>query len=175
MRKLVCMLSLFALSAVFAGGVDRIAARLARLEAFDQDKDRLQTVYTNCAARLDRPAEDMVIPLESHPDGSVKMDAAAERAQIFEKEGLVWCGGVIVREYDMNGSVKMELSADNCVVDRGTKSGWLEGCAVGTYGNTRLEGRGIYVSFRDKDDLFLKIYSGVVVTSTDIKFEGVKL
>lgn len=169
MRTLAYMLTFLAASAAFAGGGDDLAARL---ESFARDRVRLQAAYTNCLARLDRPAEGVVVPVESHPDGSVKVDATADRAQVFEKEGLVWCGGVTVREYDPDGTVKMELSADSCVVDRGTKSGWLEGYASGTYGKTRMEGRGIYFSFREE---FVKIYSDVAVTSTDIKFEGVKL
>ena len=169
MRTLACMLPLLAASAAFAAGGEGLAARL---ESFARDRARLQAAYTNCVARQDRPAEDVVVPVESHPNGSVKVDATADRAQVFEKEGLVWCGGVTVREYEPDGSVKMELSADSCVVDRGTKSGWLEGYASGTYGKTRMEGRGIYFSFREE---FVKIYSDVAVTSTDIKFEGVKL
>lgn len=151
-------------------GVPR--AVVAKIAAMDRDKARLEAAYRECVAKLDRPAEGVVIPVEQHPDGSLKVDAAAERAQFFEKEGFVWCGGVTVREYMPDGSVKCQFYAEGCLVDRATKTGWAEGRAVGTYGKTRLDGRGIYFSFSDES---VKIYSEVVITSTDIKFEGVKL
>ena len=143
-----------------------------RIASMDRDKERLESAYTVYVAKIDRPAEGVVIPVEQHPDGSVKVDATAERAQFFEKEGYVWCGGVTVREYALDGSVKSQFHVDGCLVDRSTKTGWAEGRAVGTYGKTRLEGSGIYFSFSDES---VKIYSKVVITSTDIKFEGVKL
>ena len=144
----------------------------AKIAAMDRDKARLEAAYKECFAKLDRPAEGVIIPVEQHPDGSLKVDATAERAQFFEKEGFVWCGGVTVREYMPDGSVKCQFRAEGCLVDRSTKTGWAEGRAVGTYGKTRLEGSGIYFSFSEES---VKIYSNVVITSTDIKFEGVKL
>ena len=145
---------------------------VAKIVAMDRDKARLEAAYKECVAKLDRPAEGVVVPVEQHPDGSVKVDATAEKAQFFEKEGYVWCGDVTVREYAPDGSVKCQFHAEGCLMDRSTKTGWAEGRAEGSYGKTRLEGCGIYFSFSEES---VKIYSNVVITSTEIKFEGVKL
>ncbi len=140
--------------------------------AMERDKTRLVAAYSNCVSRLDHPARGVVVPVESHPDGSVKVDAVVGEAQFFEKEGLVWCGDVTVREYGLKGEVRLELSAKSGVVDRATRSGWLEGCVSGSYGATTLAGRGVYFSFEEE---YVKIFADVEITSTDIKFEGVKL
>lgn len=144
----------------------------ARRDAWARDEARLAAAYTNCVARLERPAEGIVVPVETFPDGAVKISATAERAQFFEKEGLVWCGGVVVREYAEDGTVKMECSADGAVVDRNTRTGWLDGRASGRYGSTMLSGEGIYFSFSEE---FAKICSSVEIVSSEFKFEGVKL
>ena len=146
-----------------------LASATARFAA---DEERLKSEYEKCSSRLDRPSEGIVVPVENHPNGSLKVDIYAGKAQFFEKESLVWCGDVIVREYDLDGKVTVELEADACVVDRKTKSGWIKGLANGRYGKTKIRGCGIYFSFPEE---FVKISSNVEIESSDIKFEGVEL
>ena len=71
-----------------------------------------------------------------------------------------------------DGALKIEFEAASCIVDRKTKSGWLEGRAVGRCGDTELSGRGIYFSCSRE---YVKISSEVSIVSSDIKFEGVRL
>jgi hypothetical protein len=173
----------FAAKKNFAAGVAAAVAQapsvaeaadpaFAEAEALLLDEARLKAAYAECLSKIDRPAEGVVVPVESHPDGTIKVDAKAAKAQFFDKEGLVWCGDVTVREFDEKGRLKMELEAASCIVDRKTKSGWLDGVAVGRYGATELSGRGIYFSCPQE---FVKITSEVSIVSSDIKFEGVRL
>ncbi len=148
------------------------AVTTARRAAWDEDAARLRGAYTNCLAMVDRPAEGIVVPVESWPSGATKVSATARRAQFFEKEGLVWCGGVTLREYGEDGAVRMSFEADGCLVDRNAKTGWLEGRAHGNYGRTSLSGSGIYFSFSEE---FVKIFTDVEIVSSEFKFEGVKL
>ena len=149
-----------------------VAIASARRAAWSADEARLRAAYAEGLAKIDRPALGIVVPVESFPNGALKVAATAGKAQFFEADGLVWCGDVTVREYSESGAEKMSFSAAGCIVDRRTKSGWLEGAAHGTYGKTQLAGDGIYFSFPDE---FVKISSKVEITSTEFKFEGVKL
>ena len=113
------------------------------------------------------------MPIENYPDGAVKASVAAKKAQFFIDAGYVWGEGVTVCEFEPDGkTVKAEVRAEHCVVDRKTKSGWAEGHTRARYGATTVEGDGIYFSFAEE---FVKILSNVVIRSDDLKFEGVKL
>ena len=139
---------------------------------YRDDEARLKVAYSNCLSRLDHPSEGIVVPVETHPDGSVKVNIMADKAQFFDKESLVWCGRVTVCEYNLDGSIKMAFRANDCIVDRNTKSGWISGRGVGATGKTRISGCGIYFSFSDE---FVKISSKVAITSSDFNFKGVTL
>lgn len=116
-----------------------------------REAERLRTAYQKCAAAVQEPAENVTVPVENYPDGSVKASVVAERAQIFLKDGLIWCSGVKIRQFRPDGSVESEIDAANCVVDRTTRSGWAEGAARATYrGEADLSGAGIYFSAKDE-------------------------
>ena len=168
-REVLALAAVCAACASAAGGGETLGERLER---FACDRARLVEAYSNCLARIDRPAKGVIVPVESYASGAVKVDATVERAQFFEKEGIVWCGGVTVREYAEDGAVVLELAAPSGVMDRDTKSGWLEGRATGRQGDTTLSGSGVYFSFPDE---FVRVFSGVEITSTAIDFKGVKL
>lgn len=170
-KSALALFAALAASPLFAeeGGTFDLAAATGRFAA---DEARLKVEYRRCVEKLDKPSEGIVVPIESHPDGSLKADVYAGKAQFFEKDSIVWCGDVVVREYDTDGRIKLELKASSCVVDRNTKSGWVEGFASGRYDKTKINGVGIYFSFPEE---FVKISSNVVIESSDMKFEGVKL
>ena len=165
MRGICATVLCLAAFAAFAAAEDAARLRAA-------DKERLAAAYGRCVARIDRPAEGVVVPVENHPDGSVKMDVSAEKAQFFDREGLVWCGGVVLREYAADGTLKMELAAEGCVIDRKTKSGWMAGRAKGRYGETEVAGSDIWFSAENEA---VEIGSGVEITSAGIRLEGLKL
>ena len=71
-----------------------------------------------------------------------------------------------MEEYDRQGKVTGWLEADNCVIDRGTRTGWVKGAATLNYQDTVVKGRGIYFSF---DREFIKIFS-----QSEIRAKGLK-
>lgn len=159
--------------AAFAAGAFDSRGWLGKRERFDREAARLQRVYADCVAALQTPAENLVVPIENHPDGSVKATVTAAKAQFFIDAGLVWGEGVELCEYEVGGTnVKARVTAEHCVVDRATKSGWAEGRVRVEYGGTSVEGDGIYFSFPEE---YVKILSNVTIESSDLKFEGVKL
>lgn len=169
-KKLI--LALFVAAASAAPAVD-LGEWLGRRAILDREAERLQVVYSNCVAALQQPAEDITVPIENHPDGAVKASVTAKKAQFFIDAGYVWGEGVSVYEYEPDGkTVRAEVHAEHCVVDRKAKSGWAEGHASARYGATTVEGDGIYFSFAEE---FVKILSNVVIRSDDLKLEGVKL
>lgn len=148
-------------------------AWLAKRAALDADAERMRAAYTNTLAQVDSPAEDITIPIESYPNGTVKASISAKRAQFFLAQDLVWGEGVVAREYAEDGvRVTAQVEANHCVIDRKTRCGWAEGPAKISVSGTTVEGEGIYFSFSEE---FVKILSKVVIKSTDLKFEGVKL
>ena len=133
--------------------------RSARL----QEAARLRSAYLKCTAAVQEPAENVTVPVENYPDGSVKTSIVAERAQMFLKNGLIWCSGVKIRQFRPDGSVESEIDAANCVVDREARSGWAEGAAKATYrGETDLSGADVYFSATDE---YVMIATNVCLTA----------
>ena len=132
----------------------------------DSDMLRLRTAYADCVAKLAQPAENVAFPIESYPDGTVKSRLKAKRAQLFLDTGFIWGEGIRVEEYGRDGKVSGWLAADNCVVDRNTRTGWVEGSATLSYNDTVVKGRGVYFSF---DREFIKIFS-----QSEIRAKGLK-
>ena len=132
----------------------------------DSDMVRLRAAYAACKAKLAQPAENVAFPLESYPDGKIKSRLKARRAQMFMDTGLIWGEGIRVEEYARDGKVTGWLSADNCIVDRATRTGWVEGSATLNYNDTVVKGRGVHFSF---DREFIKIFS-----QSEIRAKGLK-
>lgn len=110
----------------------------------------------------------MSFPIESHPDGSIKSVIVAEKAQFFLDTGFIWGTNVVVRQMSADGEVEAEIKADNCVVDRSTKSGWVQGHAWARYLKNEVEGDGIYFSFSEE---FATIYANTQIRAKDQKFD----
>ena len=73
-----------------------------------------------------------------------------------------------VGKYKEDGkTVEGFLTADNCIVDRKSKSGWVQGNAHMDWDGTSIKGRGIYFSFGRE---FIKIFS-----QTEIRTKSLKL
>ena len=126
--------------------------------ADDSDMVRLRVAYRDCVAKVESPAENVVIPLESFPDGSVKSRLTAARAQMFSDSDYIWGENIRVEQYREVGSTNVwaSLNAENCIVDRKTRSGWVEGNAAMVYGDSSIKGRGVYFSLTRE---YIKILS----------------
>lgn len=163
---LTALLGLMALAVQAFDSAEWLEKRgLLRCEA-----ERLRALYDYCVAHLAEPAENVVVPVETFADGSVKTRIIAKKAQYFHSKGLVWAEDVVLIKNDEEGVEKAKIVARHCVIDRQTKSGWAEGAVELHYGATTFTGEGVYfsspegyVSVRQKSD----------VVSTDLKFGGV--
>jgi hypothetical protein len=137
------------------------ASWLGQRALLDREAERLRAEYPKFLGRVTEPAENVVIPVESHPDGSVKTSVFAARARIFLQEGFVWAEGVEIRQLRPDGSVESSIEAENCLVDRSTKSGWTEGRARARYrGDAELEGENVYFSAAEE---YVKIFTNTVL------------
>lgn len=143
---------------------------LGKRELFAREAERMRSVYTNCVARLETPAEDVVVPIETFPDGSVKVLVTAKKAQYFLDTGLVWAQDVVVSKFRADGSEDGRIEANNCVVDRVAKTGWAEGPATVTHDKTVFRGVGVFFS---SPDSYIKVLSKSDIESKDLKFGGV--
>lgn len=135
-------------------------------ERLDKDAERLQIAYTNCIARLTIPSEDMVIPVETYPDGSVKLVIEAKYANLFDNQKLVWARDVVVRKFDEDGEEKTRLEAKECIVDRFSKSGWAQGAGKVMQGSNIFKGRNFYFS---SPDSFVISYEDSMMEAKDLK------
>lgn len=144
---------------------------LAKRERMTQDARRLQAAYSNCVNRINSPSEGLTIPLETNPDGSVRTSIYAKRAQFFVESKLVWAEDLVMTKLDPDGTERLRLEADRCIIDRVAKSGWIEGHAKVTQGKTFFEGDGVYFSSSNN---FVTAYSNSDIQSKDLKFGGVK-
>ncbi len=137
----------------------------------DGDMLRLKKAYAQCVANLDAPAENVMFPIETLQDGTVKSRLKARRAQLFMDTGFIWGEGIRVEQYGEDGKVDSFLEADNCIVDRKTKTGWVDGDAIMTYGKSTVKGRGVYFSVERE---FIKIFSRSEIRTSGLKVDPVK-
>ena len=163
MRILTTIFAMFAMFAAFAFDA---AEWQFRKEVLMREAERLQAVYTASVARVKMPAENVCVPVETHPDGSVKTLVTASKAQFFTDNGIVWAKDLQAKDFDTSKKNKSSIFAEKCVVDRETKSGWIEGAAKAVHGSTEVTGERVYVSFAEN---FVMIYSNAFVRSDDVK------
>ncbi len=145
------------------------AAWWEKCSALSHEADRLRLAYRQCVGNLQTPAEDVTIPIEMFPDGSIKIIVHARKAQYFLSTGFVWAEGVTLRQFKRDGSLDITLEVQNCVIDRATKSGWAEGAVTLTQGETVLRGRGVY--FSSPED-YLRVTQDSDIDSKNLKGGG---
>ena len=143
-----------------------LSAWSAQRDLHLREAERLRAAYSNCLQRLDHPAEDVAIPVETYENGAVRLVVQARRVQFFLKTGLVWAENVVVRRFAPDGSVETRIDARSCVVDRFTKSGWAEGAARVQHGKTSISGKNVYFS---SPESYVRVFEGA-----DLQSEGVK-
>jgi len=152
---------LFAASLALTAHAFDSAEWLAQRAMLDLEAERLRDAYAKYSTADIEPAESIVVPVESYSNGAVKTSIAAKRARFFVKEGFVWGEGVEIRQFRRDGSLESKIDADNCVVDRDTRSGWIEGHAHAEFKDEAvLDGDRVYFSAMEE---YLKIYSGTVL------------
>ena len=136
--------------------------------ADDSDMQRLRAAFAECAKKTTAPAENVSMVLESYPDGKVKSRITAARATIFPDSNFIWAENIHLEQFDATGTnLTAKLDAENCLVDRKSNTGWVDGNANMVYGESTVKGRGIYFSLTDE---FIKIFS-----QSEIRTKGGKL
>ena len=143
---------------------------LVKREMLSREAERLQQAYSECVKKLESPAEGVNIPVETYPDGSVKLEITASRAQFFLKEELVWAEDVEIVRYEDDHTVSSRIKAERCVFDRNTKSGWAEGAAKIVFKDTEFTGNGVYFSSPEN---YVMSKENSKIVSHDLKFGGV--
>ena len=139
----------------------------------DSDMLRLQSAYDECEKKIDIPAENVMFPIETYPNGVPKSKLVAKKAFMFVDTGFIWGEGIRVERYRQDGkTVEAFLTADNCIVDRKTKSGWVKGNAHMDWNGVSIKGRGIYFSF---DREFIKIFSQTEIRTKSIRLDSKKV
>lgn len=142
---------------------------LGKRQIMMREAERLAAAYTNCVARLEQPAEGVAVPIETFPDGAVKLLVSAKRAQFFLDTGMVWAEGVIIRKFEQDGVEKSRIEAAACVIDRNSKSGWASGRAKVVHGTTEFTGEDVY--FSSPEGYIISTKKSLIVTK-DMKFGG---
>ena len=144
-------------------------AWLQKRALLGEEADRLKAAFATCAAKAKavEPAQDIAVPIETFPDGSVKTMIHAARAIFFASSGLIWAEDVSVEKKDSDGKETGRIEATSCVIDRYTKSGWAEGAASITFGKTRFSGADVYFS---SPEGFVSVRRDSRVESKDLKF-----
>jgi len=138
----------------------------------DTDMLRLRAAYADCITKIESPAQNVAFPLETYPNGTVKSRLRAQKAFMFMDTGLIWGENVRVEQYKPDGkTIEGFLTADNCIVDRKSKSGWVEGNAHMDWEGTSVKGRGIYFSFARE---FVKIFSQTEIRTKALKLDAGK-
>ena len=161
--------SIFLLAAVLAGTAMAFSSeRWLAERGDDSDMLRLRAAYQECGKKLEAPAENVSLPLATYPDGTVKSRLSAARAHMFPDSGFVWAEKIRVVQYKEDGkTIIASLDAENCLVDRNTRTGWVDGEAKMVYGESSVKGRGIYFSLTRE---FIKIFS-----QSEIRTRGAKV
>lgn len=146
------------------------AAWQEKRDILQKEAARLQAAYALCVSKLQVPAEDVEVPVETFEDGSPKVVAHAKRAQYFLDSGLVWAEDVRIRKFKKDGAIDIQIDALHCVVDRFTKSGWAEGEATIVQGETKFRGKGVYFS---SPEGYVRVFEDSEIVAKDLKFGGV--
>ena len=138
----------------------------------DSDAVRLREVYDRRVPEITQPAENVVFPIETNPDGTIKSRLRAGKAYVFLDAGFVWGADVVVEQYEAGGKTATgTLTADNCIVDRKTKTGWVPGNAKIVWGETSVAGRGVHF---DLGREYVKIFANTRIESDALGGKGVK-
>lgn len=144
---------------------------LEKRELLTQEAERLRAAYKDCEKKATEPAEDVTIPVDTFPDGSVKLTIHAEKAQYFHSKGLVWAENLKVLKFDRDGEEDSRVEAKHCLFDKETKSGWAEGPTKFTHGKTTFRGNGVYFS---SPEGYVMVLEDADIESKDLKFGGAR-
>lgn len=143
----------------------------AKRELLSQEAERLRVKYSKLVRQVVSPATDVTVPFDTFPDGSVKTIIQAKKVQYFVDGGFVWAQGVTVRKFKRDGSLDIQIEAGECLIDRYTKSGWIEGPARLTMDKTVMDGENVYFS---SPEGYVRTMRNARIVSVDLKTGGLR-
>lgn len=141
----------------------------SKCKAADAVASNLRRQYEIHAPKSGESAVGLTLPVEAYENGALKTILSASRAKISLKSDYIWGEGVNIVQLSPSGVTQTVVKAENCIVDREKRRGWVKGRAVADHGDNRIEGRDVFVSI---EDLFLCIYSNACVTAGGVDLGG---
>ncbi len=171
MRKLTALLLAVLGGALAVQAFDSVNW-LTKVAIFEREAERLRFEQNRLSKLVKDPAENVSVTLEKHANGAIKTVLEAKKAQFFLDIGFVWGEDVVVTEYNLDGSKRGFITAQDCFVDRETKSGWVEGRIHAVYDKMTLDGEKVYFSFEEE---YVRIFNDAQITSAGMKLKEVKL
>ena len=162
MRAAAAITVLLAALAAEAFDLDAWSAKCAEA---DEISAKMRTLYGKYASEAVDPALDLSIPVETYPSGAIKTLLTADKARVIFGSDYVWGEGVRIGQFSETGSTQSLVFAQSCLVNRVSKSGWIEGHARADHAGAQLEGDGVYISL---DGFFAHISSNAFVKVRDV-------
>lgn len=144
---------------------------LEKRSVMTADAARLRAEYSNSVKRVSSPSEGIAIPLETYPDGRIRTLVSATKAQFFADNSLVWAEDLRFVKMKADGSEELRLDASSCLIDRVSRSGWVEGHAKVVQDKTLFEGDNVYFS---SSNSFVTAYMSSDLKSSDLKYGGLR-
>jgi hypothetical protein len=111
--------------------------------------------YVEAEAAMKSPIENLMLPLDYHPNGRLRAVLRAAKSQMFA-DGTIFAESVTVEMLTAEGQPDGRLTAEGCLFDRGKKHGYCRGLVSVDKGSDRLKGRDMYFSIAEQ---FIKILS----------------
>ncbi len=138
----------------------------------DTDKLRLEEAFSTFKHEDGLPAEDIMVPIEKFENGLVKTRLDASRAWIYPDVNIVIATGIHVVRNTEDGGVELDFTADNAVIDKETKTGWVDGNAVIKVDQAVAYGKGAYFSFERE---IVRVYNQTKIVVKGLKFDPRKI
>lgn len=93
------------------------------------------------AVLAQQPIEDLRVPLEYYPDGTLKTELFAKRAMV-QPDASIAASGVVFRVFATNGTVDITITAEDAECSRERQSGRSEKAVSMRQGDMLLTGEG---------------------------------
>ena len=142
--------------ALIAGGLWAEEPRAA-VPALDHTAacKQLQERWERAHTEMSTPVENLVLPVEFHPNGQIKIILRAKQSQMLQ-DSYIFAVGVHFDMFDAEGKKNGEMVMDDCLFDRGRRIGYCKGRVHVNRDGDALKSRGMYFSTEPN---FIKLLS----------------
>ena len=123
------------------------------------------------AVLAQEPIEDLRLPLEYYPDGTLKTELFASRA-IVQPDASITASGIVFRVFATNGAVDVTITAKDAECSRERQAGWSEKAVSMRQGDMLVTGEGFMWNGED-GTLRIRRQARISFPSEMIKMERV--